>query len=284
MTSGRLTCAAAGLAALAILGPAATASAATAGAARASAATAATAAARPRAAGIGRAYSVEEAGYRASGIGWRFRLAQATVTLPRPSRSSYSSGESLSVQLRAADQTVVLGISATPGEARWKAAVAVEQKDGQGGCSSTGGCFTHLNDNSPAFAPGDSVTFDLYYHRSAGTVYYKATDATLGQAFVGWFQDGGELFSNARVGVEFGPDSWTRGTGYRRPGTTRALATFTAVRFTSYGGIKGALSGTRWRTSRLLVTSTGTSRGTVIASPSLPAGSDASSFLVAAVR
>jgi hypothetical protein len=292
MTSGRLTCAAA---ALAVLGPAATASAATASAATVtaaatavtvSAATAsparAAAATPPPAAAIGRVHSVEEAGYRASGAGWRFRLARATVTLPSPSLSPYSGGEALSVQLRASDQTVVLGISAVPGSKVWSAAVAVEQKDGQGGCATSGGCFSHLNSNSPAFAAGDSVTFDLYYHRSAGTLYYTASDSTLGQAFVGWFQDGGEQFSSARVGAEFGPDSWTRGTGYHAPARARVLAAFTAVRFTSSHGTKGAIGGAPWTTSQILVTSTGTARGTVIAAPSVPASSSTRSFTVTA--
>jgi hypothetical protein len=289
MTSGSLTCAAAVLAALAVLGPAATASAATASAATATAASAATAslaraaaATPPPAAALGRVYSVEEAGYRASGAGWRFRLARATVTLPGPSLSPYSGGEALSVQLRASDQTVVLGISAVPGSTVWSAAVAVEQKDGQGGCATSGGCFSHLNSNSPAFAAGDSVTFDLYYHRSAGTLYYTASDRTLGQAFVGWFQDGGEQFSSARVGAEFGPDSWTRGTGYHAPARARVLAAFTAVRFTSSHGTKGAIGGAPWTTSQILVTSTGTARGTVIAAPSLPASSSTRSFTVTA--
>jgi hypothetical protein len=313
MTSRRLTSAAALLAALAILGPAAPASAATVTAATASAATAsaatataatvtaasaatasaapasaaaslarATAATPPPAAALGRVYSVEEAGYRASGAGWRFRLARATVTLPSPSLSPYSGGEALSVQLRASDQTVVLGISAVPGSTVWSAAVAVEQKDGQGGCATSGGCFSHLNSNSPAFAAGDSVTFDLYYHRSAGTLYYTASDSTLGQAFVGWFQDGGEQFSSARVGAEFGPDSWTRGTGYHAPARARALAAFTAVRFTSGHGTKGTLGGAPWTTRQILLSSTGTVRGTVIAAPSVPAGTGATSFTVTA--
>jgi hypothetical protein len=294
LTSGRLSCAAAALAALAalaVLGPAATASAATASAATASAATASAAgasaarsaaAAPPPASAIGRAYSLEEAGYRASGIGWRFRLARATVKLPRPSLSPYSGGEALSVQLRAADQTVVLAMSATPGAGSWRSAVAVEQKDGQGGCSSPDGCFTHLDDDSPAFAPGDSVTFDLYYNRLAGTVHYTASDSTLGEAFVGWFQDGGELFSSARIGVEFGPDPWTAGSGYQRPAAARALAHFTAVRLTSYHGTTGTLAGTPWLTSRLVLTSTGTSRGTVIAAPTEPASGGTAFRVIAA--
>jgi hypothetical protein len=281
MTSGRLTCAAAAVAVLASLGPAATASASTAATAAGSLARAA-AATPPPAAALGRVSSVEEAGYRASGAGWRFRLARATVTLPSPSLSPYSGGEALSVQLRASDQTVVLGISAVPGSKVWSAAVAVEQKDGQGGCATSGGCFSHLNSNSPAFAAGDSVTFHLYYHRSAGTLYYTASESTLGQAFVGWFQDGGEQFSSARVGAEFGPDSWTRGTGYHAPARARALAAFTAVRFTSGHGTKGAIGGAPWTTSQILVTSTGTARGTVIAAPSVPGSSGAASFTVTA--
>ena len=309
MTSRRLTCAAAVLAALAILGPAATASAATVTAASAATVTAAssatvTAASSPRpppprpvpppawpapprpprrrpppSAGC---TPSRRPGYRASGAGWRFRLARATVTLPSPSLSPYSGGEALSVQLRAPDQTVVLGISAVPGSTVWSAAVAVEQKDGQGGCATSGGCFSHLNSNSPAFAAGDSVTFDLYYHRSAGTLYYTAIDSTLGQAFVGWFQDGGEQFSSARVGAEFGSDSWTRGTGYHAPARARALAAFTAVRFTSGHGTKGTLGGAPWTTRQILLTSTGTARGTVIAAPSVPAGTGATSFTVTA--
>jgi hypothetical protein len=275
MTSVRIAVGAAGLAALAALGPAVTASAATIGPAR-------TGTTAPAAAAVSTAYSVEEAGYQASGTSWRYRYAQATVKLPSPVTSPYAGGEGVSVQLRAADQTVVLGISATPQSAFWNSGVAVEQQDGQGTCSTPGGCFSHVNGNSPLFAAGDSVTFDLYYNRSAGTIYYTATDTTLGQAFAGFFPDGGELFTSARTGVEFGQDPWSAGTGYTAPVTPRALATFTAIRFTSYNGTKGYLGGAKWTTTRVSTTATGMAAGALIAAPSAPAGSGATSFTVTA--
>ena len=42
--------------------------------------------------------------------------------------------------------------------------------------------------------------------------------------------------TSARIGVEFGVDPWSPGTGYTPPATAQALATFTAIRFTSYDG------------------------------------------------
>jgi hypothetical protein len=269
MTSGRLFLGAAGLAAVAALGPAAGARAATAPPA-------------PAAATVATAYSVEEAGYQAAGSGWRFRYAQATVKLPAPSVSPYAGGEGVSVQLRAADETVVLGISARPGGSAWNAAVAVEQQFGQGGCAMPGGCFTNTNPNSPAFATGDTVSFNLYYIPSSGFLYYTASDATSGQTFAGRFQDAGVLFTSARTGVEFGIDPWTPGTGYAPPAAARALASFTAIRFTSYDGTRGFIGGAKWTTSQVLATTTGTAAGTLIASPSVPAKNGATAFTVTA--
>jgi hypothetical protein len=266
MTSGRLILAAAGLAALAPLGAAASAAAASA----------------PSAATVSKAYSVEEAGYQASGSGWRFRYAQATVTLPDSSLAPYKSGEGVSVQLRASDETVVLGISTTQGSKSWNAGVAVEQQLGQGGCDNPGGCFSDTNDNSPAFATGDSVSFSLYYVPGSGFVYYSAADATSGQSFAGRFQSAGAMFTSARTGVEFGVDPWSPGTGYTAPAKAQALASFSAIRFTSDNGTRGFIGGAKWTTSEVLATTTGTSAGTLIASPSVPASNGAKAFTVSA--
>jgi hypothetical protein len=266
MTSGRTILAAVGLAALATLGPAARAGAA----------------AAPSAATTSKTYSVEEAGYQASGSGWRFRYAQATVKLPDSSLSPYKSGEGVSVQLRAADETVVLGVSTTQGSTSWNAAVAVEQKFGQGGCANPAGCFTNTNGNSPVFATGDSVSFSVYYVPASGFLYYSATDATSGASFAGRFQDAGALFTSARTGVEFGVDPWSPGTGYTPPAKATALASFTAIRFTSYDGTRGFIGGARWTTSQVLATATGTAAGALIASPSVPASNGAKTFKVTA--
>jgi hypothetical protein len=266
MTSGSLILAATGLAAVAALGPAASADAATA----------------PAAATVSKAYSVEEAGYQAAGTGWRFRYAQATVKLPNSSLSPYTSGEGVSVQLRAADETVVLGVSTAQGAKNWNAAVAVEQQLGQGGCASPSGCFTHVNSNSPAFATGDSVSFNLYYIPSSGFLYYTVNDATSGKSFAGRFSDPGALFTSARTGVEFGSDPWTPGTGYKAPAKATALATFTDIRFTSNDGTRGFIGGAQWTTSQVRCTTTGTSAGALVASPNVPAKNGATSFTVTA--
>jgi hypothetical protein len=266
MTSGRLILAATGVAALAALGPAASAAAASA----------------PSAATVSKAYSVEEAGYQASGSGWRFRYAQATVKLPDSSLSPYKSGEGVSVQLRAADETVVLGVSTGQGSTSWNAAVAVEQKFGQGGCSSPGGCFTHVNGSSPVFATGDVVSFSLYYVPGSGFLYYSATDATSGDSFASRFSDAGAMFTSARTGVEFGIDPWSPGIGYTPPATAQKLASFTAIRFTSYDGTRGFIGGAKWTTSQVRATTTGTAAGNLIASPSVPAKNGAKSFTVTA--
>jgi hypothetical protein len=269
MTSGRLILAATGLAAVAALGPAASAASA--------------AASAPSAATVSKAYSVEEAGYQASGSGWRFRYAQATVKLPGSSLAPYKSGEGVSVQLRAADETVVLGVSTTQGSTSWNAAVAVEQKFGQGGCANPGGCFTNVNSSSPVFTTGDVVSFNVYYVPASGFLYYTATDATSGASFASRFKDAGAMFTSARIGVEFGADPWSPGTGYTRPAKPQALASFTAIRFTSYDGTRGFIGGAKWTTSQVLATVTGTASGAPIASPSVPASNGAKAFTVSAV-
>jgi hypothetical protein len=283
MTTARIVLAAAGLAALSALGPAAGAAAAAASAARPAAVRMLPAAQRGAAA-VSTVYSVEEAGYQASGSGHRFRYVRATLRLPDSARSPYTRGEGVSVQLRSANETVVLVIAATPGARVWNAGVKVERRQGQGGCMKKDGCFTHVNTHSPPFGTGNAVSFNLYYDRHSGTLYYTATDSTLGQAFVGWFPDPAEQFTSARVGVEFGPNAWTPGSRYAPPSAARQLASFTGVRFTAYNGSQGAIGGAKWTTSRVLATSTGTARGTRIATPSLPRASGATTFTVTAAR
>jgi len=268
MINIRFMLAATGVAALATFGSVATASAAV---------------THTASAAVGKTYSVEEAGYQASGTGWRFRYAQATVKLPDSSKSPYTGGEGESVQLRASDETIVLGVSTTQGGTGWNAAVAVEQQFGQGGCGTAAGCFTHVNGNSPTFATGDSVSFSLYYVHSTGYLYYTATDNTSGKVFSSRFLDPGALFTSARIGTEFGVDPWTAGTGYTAPTSTKTLASFTAIRFTSYDGTKGFIGGAKWTTDQILTTSTGTSAGVVIAAPSVPAKNAATAFSVSAV-
>jgi hypothetical protein len=279
MTTARIILGAAGLAALAALGPAAGATAATRPAA---AMPAAAGGARPSAATVRTAYSVEEAGYQASGSGRRFRYARATVRLPDSATSPYARGESISLQLRSANETVALRISAASGATAWQAAVGVERRSGQGGCQAKSGCFTHGNDHSPPFRTGDSVSFNLYYNNGSGTLYYTATDSTLGQAFVGWFPDPAEQFSSARIGVEFGPNPWTSGTGYAPPATAQRLAGLTGVRFTAYNGARGAIGGAKWATTRIVTTTTGTARGTRVAAPSVPSANGSTVFKVTA--
>jgi hypothetical protein len=204
------------------------------------------------------------------------------IILPDSSLSPYKSGEGVSVQLRAADETVVLGISTTQGSTNWNAGVAVEQKFGQGGCPNPDGCFTDTNGNSPVFATGDSVSFSLYYVPASGFLYYSASDTTSGASFAGRFTDGGAMFTSARTGVEFGIDPWSPGTGYTAPAKATALAAFTAIRFTSYDGTRGFIGGAKWTTSQVLATTTGTAAGTLIASPSVPAKNGATAFTVTA--
>jgi hypothetical protein len=212
--------------------------------------------------------SPEQAGYVATGA--RFRYVQTTVTLPDASKFASEVGAyGLSVQLWSGAKIVVLGISTcttvscAPGGnpaagEPYNAAVAVFDQ-------ATGGML-HSDTNSPAMAPGDSVTLSVFYDRAAGTDTFTATDTTAGTSFTDTYQDPSASYQQARVGAEFGADPFHTAP-YDAPADPVHLVKLSGIRVTDYSGQRGGFSSAHWDHAKVNWTRNGKTSGAVDGHP-----------------
>jgi Peptidase A4 family len=201
-------------------------------------------------------YSAEQAGAAIGAPRVHYRYVETTFTLPNANAIPYSSGGGLSVQLRAADDIFVLGISTVPGSSTWNAAAV----DLQPGSCTSSTCIAYSNPNSPGMLSGDTVTLSAYYNTGNGFMYFNATDNTTGSTFAGRFSDQGALFSSARVGAEFADfPAGVPGSAFQTPPADYRLALLTGTKVTQYNGKHVTLLSS----SQVIETSNGTSSGTV---------------------
>jgi hypothetical protein len=201
-------------------------------------------------------YSAEQAGAAVGAPRVHYRFVETTFTLPKPNAIPYSSGGGLSVQLRSAGEIFVLGISSVPGSSTWNAAAA----DLQPGSCTSSTCIAYTNPNSPAMAPGDSVTLSAFYNTTNGFLYFNATDHTTGSTFAGRFSDQGALFSSVRVGAEFADfPAGTPASAFVTPPADYRLVLLTGTKVTQLNGKHVTLTSS----SQVVETSDGTSTGTV---------------------
>ena len=212
--------------------------------------------------------SPEQAGYVATGA--RFRYIQATFTLPDASQFASEVGAyGLSVQLWSGAKILVLGISTcttvscAPGGSPVKgepynAAVAVFDR-------ATGGTLDS-NGNSPAMAPGDSVTLSAFYDRGAGIVTFTATDSTAGTSFTDTYRDPSATYQQARAGAEFGADPFHTAP-YDAPADPVHLVKLRGIRVTDYSGQRGGFSSAHWDHAKVNWTRNGKTTGAVDGHP-----------------
>jgi hypothetical protein len=203
--------------------------------------------------------SPEQAGYVATGA--RFRYVQTTVTLPDATQfASEVGGFGLSVQLWSGAKILVLGIStgtASPAEP-YNAAVAVFDR-------ATGGSL-HTDTNSPAMAPGDSVTLSVFYDRATGTDTFTVTDATAHSSFTDTYSDPSATYQQARVGAEFAVDPFHTAP-YNAPPDPVHLVRLGGIRVTDYSGQRGGFSSSHWDHAKVNWTRNGKVTGAVDGHP-----------------
>lgn len=111
------------------------------------------------------------------------------------------------------------------------------------------------------FAQGDKVTQSLTYDRTNGLVNVRESDAA-GNAFTASYPVGpGIAFGTARVEAGYDPGD------FHAPVGAQVIVKPYAVTLTTYAGKHAALGTGPWKASPEIATSTGTSTGTVQASP-----------------
>ncbi len=200
-------------------------------------------------------FSAEQAGAAVHATRVHYRFVATTFNLPNSNKIPYTSGGGLSVQLRAADDVFVLGISAVPGS-QWNAAAV----DLQPGNCTSGSCIFYSNGNSPVMNAGDNVTLSAFYNASTGFLFFKANDNTSGTFFAGRFSDPGALFASVRVGAEFAVfPAATPGSAFIDPAADYRLALLTNTKVTQLNGTHVSLV----PSAQVVETSDGTSTGIV---------------------
>jgi hypothetical protein len=191
-------------------------------------------------------YTTGGAGYTSSGR--RFRQVSATVTIP-PRKVPVSDGANLLISLQA---------HYTPPGAPTVAVILVRPGGGAGTVEwgSNGQTVTPF-----AISPrvGDQLAVSIYYDRR-GHDYFTVTDLTRHITKKTRATVGTVVYSMASLGDDLTLDVPPPATDIRQWKVTRA-------RLTTYRGRHGTITGP-WRTSKVILTSTGTATGRVIASPS----------------
>jgi hypothetical protein len=212
--------------------------------------------------------SPEQAAYVATGA--RFRYIQTTVALPDASQFASEIGSyGLSVQLWSGDKILVLGISTcttancapggTPAKGEpYNAAVAVFDR--------ATGEVLHSATNSPAMAPGDSVTLSAFYDRTAGTDTFTVTDTTASTSFTDTYQDPSATYRQARAGAEFATDPFHTAP-YDAPADPVHLVRLSGIRVTDYSAQRGGFSSPHWDHAKVNWTRNGKTTGAVDGHP-----------------
>lgn len=207
--------------------------------------------------------TVEQAGYAATGA--QFDNVQTSVYLRKPAQyASEVSGYGLSVQLWAANQLMVLGVSDSTGTSPYSPAAAVFNPATKALTCSTAGSGAQECPGTPAnwtsgsvsYPAGDTVTLQVSYTKSLGTVHFVVRDGTTGTSSGFTYDVGTSVsFTQARVGAEFGATPWSTPT-YSPPTAAVKLAAFTGTSLTSYSGHTASLL-SWWTASRVEMTGPG---------------------------
>ncbi|MEP7026045.1 MAG: hypothetical protein ABJB47_20045 [Actinomycetota bacterium] len=175
----------------------------------------------------------------------------------------------LSVQLWSPDKVVVLGISTcttvscsiggspAPDEP-YNAAMAVLDQ-------ATGGTL-HADTDSPAMAPGDSVTLIASYDRATGIDNFSVTDNTANTSFTDTYVDPAATYQQARVGAEFSIDPFHTAP-YSAPSDPVRLVKFSGIRVTDYSGQRAGFSSAHWDRAKVIWTRNGKNTGAIDGQP-----------------
>jgi hypothetical protein len=188
-------------------------------------------------------YDLVLAGYISSGR-W-FRFVATTVTVP-PVTLPVGYGDSLLVELKNAR------LNGAPG-----ATIMVDPGGGPGSVRWASGRTLQPFAMSPKI--GDKLSVNIYYDRHSH-IYFTATDLTQGVTRTAQASTGSVVYNQALLVGNLGADSPAP------PANTRLWAV-ADTRLTTYTGTHGTVTGP-WQTSPMILTSTATAAGRVVASPS----------------
>lgn len=222
-------------------------------------------------------YSHEQAGYSATGN--RFKLVDTTVKLPDPTAfTSNVAGFGLSVQLWSKTRVLVLGVSNSTGTSGdYSAAVAVYNRTTHALVCSTASPAspcpnvpTGWTSGKVSFPVGDTVELSIEYVRPIGVVFFDVFDHNVGiiLGYGGYAPGTGKDYTQARAGAEFSAVSpWDGSFSFTAPAAETKLATFTNSLLETYSGHFSGFSSSLFTHHKIVMTSTGTSSGTVEARP-----------------
>jgi hypothetical protein len=188
-------------------------------------------------------YTTNDAGYVSTGR-W-FRYVEATVTVPQviPSQSYFC--QMIMTLRNAAPMSQPFSIVVRPGGG----AGSVGWGDGQ--------ILTPLAMNPKT---GDRLRLSIYYDRN-GHIYFTAADVSQDVTRTVRVKTGKAVYNVASLSGNAGGGPVPPPTADTRPWQV------TGARLTTYSGTRGTVTGP-WQTRQLIQTSTGTSTGAVVRSPS----------------
>jgi hypothetical protein len=206
-------------------------------------------------------------------------LVDTTVKLPDPTAFAGNvAGFGMSVQLWSKTRVLVLGVSnstATSGD--YSAAVAVYNRTTHALICSTASSAspcphvpTGWTSGHISFPVGDTVELSIEYVRSIGVVFFDVFDHNVGIIldYGGYAPGTGKDYIQARAGAEFSAVSpWDGSFSFTAPATETHLATFTDSLLVTYSGNVSGFSSSLFTRHKIVMTSTGTSSGTVEARP-----------------
>jgi hypothetical protein len=195
--------------------------------------------------------SPEQAGYTATGA--QFRSVAASVFLRIPGQyASEVSGYSHSIQLWSSDLVLVLGVSSSTSSTAGFVPDAIVYD------RSTHAVITQTR-GTARFPAGDTVRERVNFNRFIGVVFFTASDPA-GRSFTA--EDsvtGGESFTQARVGTEFGADPWTAPSSYTPPAKYTKIAAYSNVALITYSNHRSSLWS--WWVHHPLLANTGQQSG-----------------------
>lgn len=237
------------------------------------------AATTPAGASVSSTFTREEAGFQASSLPgdpspWHFKYVQASTVLPdvtgAAAAAAFPGGFGASVRLTDAAETAVLGTSTTPASGTYNFAFALE--------GSNGTSVSCVNSMSLPSASGDSVTMSLYATPD-GYVQYNGTDTSNGKVFAGHCFTPGQAWTSVQTGDEFAADAYGSPSGFTPPAPSRnfRLNGFSNTVVTNRTGLRGSAGSAPWPVQNMVMTSDGTSGGTLEASTPFAWGTYAAS-------
>jgi hypothetical protein len=210
--------------------------------------------------------SPEQAGYTATGA--QFREVKVRVFLRDPVQyAGEVSHYSYTVQLWSSDRVAVVGVLAsTSGSGYTPFSAVYDRSTHQLIASDPHAEICDQDDNCTStigsFAPGRTVTLDIYYNSKGDWLVFSVDDRRANQFFLTSpvYQVGlAESFTQARIGTEFGPDPWTAPSSYTPPASPVRVAAFSDVALTSYSGHTATLWS--WWVHHKLLANTGQQTG-----------------------